>query len=86
MKKVGFIIKTGREVNGKRYEYFHLRRSDRLNKKKIDTTLYNFGNKEKALSRLKEWENDISKLPTELKEWGYNLEDVAKWKNDIESK
>lgn len=86
MKKVGFIIKISKKVNEKQYEYFHLRRSDRINKKKRDTNLYNFGNREKALALLKEWENEIDKFPKDLRNLGYSLEDVKKWKEDIESK
>lgn len=86
MKKVGFIIKNVKRVNGKEYEYFYLRRSDRLRNQKKETNLYSFGNRQKALSLLNEWEQDIESLPETLKDWGYDVEDVKKWKEEVESK
>ena len=93
MKKVGFIMKNIKKVNGREYEYFYLRRSDRIKgafkdgkypKKQIN--IYNFGNRNKAISQLVEWEHDINEMPEKLREMGYSLEDVLFWKKQILNK
>lgn len=91
MQKVGFIVKNTKKVKDKEYEYFYLRRSDRLksenyNRKKKDTNLYSFGNKKKALDLLNSWSNDENKIPKVLIDLGYNSEDVKKWLEEIESR
>lgn len=91
MQKVGFIVKNTNRVKNKEYEYFYLRRSDRLksedqNRKKKDTNLYSFGNKKKALDLLNSWNKDENKIPKVLIDLGYNSEDVKKWLKEVESK
>ncbi|MGE7191985.1 hypothetical protein [Lysinibacillus fusiformis] len=90
MKQVGYIIRHLKIKNGKEYEYFYLRRSDRFKtsgeSKEKRTYLYSFGNRKKALAQLDSWENDLGIIPKELTELGYSLEDVKKWKQEIESK
>jgi len=93
LKKVGFIIKNTKKANGKEYEYFYLRKIERLkgvivngNYAKKQENLYSFGNREKALKTIKEWESNIKKLPLSLSEMGYSYEDVKRWKEQILSK
>jgi len=92
VKRVGYIVRNIKKVNGKEYEYFYLRRSDRVKSgirgKYPDkqTILHSFGNRKKALSQLEVWKNNIEELPDSLKDWGYSLEDVMKWESEIESK
>lgn len=93
MNKVGYLIKHSVTVNGKDYEYFYLRRSDRIkgaakNGKypKTQINLFNFGNKKKTILQLEQWENDISQMPNSLKNLGYDLEDVKKWKSQLDDK
>lgn len=91
MKKVGFIVKNTKRVNGKEYEYFYLRRSDRLKdenkgRRKKETNLYNFGNRFKTLELLNLWNKDSENLPEELVNLGYNSEDVKKWIEEVESR
>jgi len=88
MKKVGFIVKNTKRVNGKEYEYFYLRRSDRLKdkmqgRKKKETNLYNFGNRNKTLELLNSWDENSKNLPLELVDLGYNSEDVKKWIEEV---
>jgi hypothetical protein len=91
MKKVGFIVKNTKRVNGKQYEYFYLRRSDRLKvnnhtRKKIESNLYNFGNRKKTLDLLNSWNKDENKIPQVLIDLGYNSEDVKKWLEEVENR
>ena len=89
MKKVGYIIRHIKLINGKEYEYFYLRRSDRTKmqgKTEKQTYLYSFGNGKKALSLLKKWQDNINHFPEELKDLGYDLSDVKKWQEEIERK
>jgi|GEM_PF-3817253 len=91
MKKVGFIVKNTKRVNGKEYEYFYLRRSDRLKdpnegRKKKETNLYSFGNRNKTLELLNLWNKNSNNIPDELIDLGYNSEDVKKWIGEVESR
>lgn len=91
VQKVGFIVKNIKKVKDKEYEYFYLRRSDRLksedqNRKKKDTNLYSFGNKNKALDLLNSWNKDENKIPQSLIDLGYNSEDVKKWLEEVENR
>lgn len=83
MAKIGFIVR----VRAKGKDYFYLRKSirdknDLIRKEKI----FSFGNREKAIRRLQDWQSDIDHMPKELINLGYDLDDVQVWLNEINSK
>ena len=85
MSKIGFIIKV--KARGK--EYFYLRKSERTREDKSvkrDSNIFAFGQRDKAIETLKDWENDINSMPIKLKDLGYDLEDISAWIEQIESK
>jgi hypothetical protein len=82
MNKIGFVVK----VKAKNKEYFYLRRSFWEDKQPKNKNVFSFGNREKAISNLSLWKENIEMLPGELKEMGYNLEDVNKWLEEIKDK
>lgn len=83
MTKIGYIVK----VKAKGREYFYLRKSVRGKNNMVrKETIFSFGTKEKAFSKLLEWKYDLSLLPNELKKLGYDLEDVEIWINQINKK
>lgn len=80
--KIGFIIK----VKSKGREYFYLRKSIWEDNKSKNKNIFSFGIREKAIKDLNNWQNDISRMPKELKNMGYNLNDVKIWIKEIEHK
>lgn len=84
MAKTGFIVKNV----SKGREYFYLRKSIRVKTNNVvnKKNLFSFGSRKKAIENLNEWLNDVSKMPSELKNLGYDLEDVKIWIEQIESK
>ncbi|MBK5447038.1 hypothetical protein [Peribacillus sp. TH24] len=82
MSKVGFIVK----IRAKGKDYFYLRKSVREKKQVYKENLYSFGTREKALDNLMLWGKSIDNLPENLRELGYDLEDISSWKEQIMNK
>ena len=78
-KKIGFLAKD----KGKGNTYIYLRKSERVNKngksQVVKTNLFSFGRVDKALGNMYEWRDDFDKFPAELKELGYDFEDLMEW-------
>lgn len=79
MDKVGFVAK----VKAKGRYYFYLRKSFWENNKPKNKNLYSFGNEAKAIILIEEWIRRPESFPGELKELGYDLEDAARWLQEI---
>ena len=85
MRKIGFIIK----VKSRGKEYYYLRKAERKKGNtslKINTNIFAFGQREKALENLNRWKNNFDDFPLKLKDLGYDLEDISTWIEQIESK
>ena len=82
MNKIGYIIR----IKSKGRYYFYLRKSFREDNKPKNKTIYSFGNKEKAVNSLEEWINNHDLMPGELKELGYDIEDVKGWITEIKNR
>lgn len=82
MSKVGYIVK----IKAKGKDYFYLRKSVREKKQVFKENIYSFGTREKAIDNLVLWGKDLNNLPDDLRELGYDLEDVISWKEQIMNK
>jgi hypothetical protein len=74
-------------VLAKERRYVYLVVAEKKNKKKVHTHMvYRFGPLEKALETMYEMRGDFEKLfPLELKERGYDWEDINDWILSIET-
>jgi hypothetical protein len=79
LKKVGFIAKVKSRGN----LYYYLRVSFRNNQKPRNKNLFAFGNQNKAINSIEGWISRPESFPGELKELGYDLEDAARWLQEI---
>lgn len=83
MAKIGFIVR----VRGKGKDYFYLRKSIRDKNDLIrKENIFSFGHREKAIKRLQDWQSGEVKMPKELINLGYDLEDLRDWLEQINSK
>jgi hypothetical protein len=82
MDKTGFVVK----VMSKGREYFYLRRSFRKDNKPQNKNIFSFGSREKAIGNLSEWKEDKEKIPKELRNMGYELEDISNWLEQLKNK
>lgn len=77
------------KVKSKSGEYFYLRVSERLRDgkgTKRDRNIFKFGSKENAIKNISIWEESMDFFPPELKNMGYNLNDLRSWKEQILNK
>lgn len=80
MSKTGFLVK----VKAKNREYFYLRKSFWKDNKPQNKNVFSFGNKQKALNSFYEWKNNIENMPSDLREMGFDREDIVNWIDQIE--
>lgn len=78
-EKVGFLSRN--KANG--FTYINLRKSERVIKngksQVIKTNIFRFGRVEKAIENMYTWRDDFDKFPKELKDLGYDFDDLQDW-------
>jgi hypothetical protein len=79
LKKVGFVAR----VKSRGKFYYYLRVSFRNGQNPRNKSIYSFGNQQKAIDSIEEWISRPESFPGELKELGYDLEDAARWLQEI---
>lgn len=87
MKRKGFIVKV--KARGK--YYYYIRVSERIKNslgQSIPTNrnVYALGRKQSALDTLNGWKSNIDMFPDELKEKGFNIENVDLWLEQLKEK
>lgn len=80
---MGFLSQV--RVKGKQYIYL----SEYIGQKKFTTKsdihVYGFGERTKALERMKKWQRGEEELPKEIRKRGYDLDDLAQWIQTLET-